>query len=59
MKTYLAVTGILFLSLAAAHGLRVVAERHLAHDPWFLATTVISVALAIWALRLLARSRRS
>jgi len=50
VKAYLAVTGVLFLALAVAHVLRVIQERQLAGDPWFILTTVISVGLAVWAL---------
>lgn len=55
MKAYLAVTGVLFLALAVAHVARVFVERHLATDPWFIFTTVISVGMALWALRLYRR----
>jgi hypothetical protein len=53
MKTYLATTSILFALIALAHVVRVFQERHLARDPWFIATTVIAVALVVWGTRLL------
>ena len=56
MKAYPVTPGILFLALAVAHVLRVVSERHLARDPWFLLTTVLSLAMTVWALRLYRRS---
>ena len=52
MKAYLATTGVLFVLLAAAHLFRVVQERHLASDPWFVVTTILAIVLAGWAFRL-------
>ena len=57
MKAYIGTTGVLFLLITGAHVLRVNSERHLMRDPWFIATTVISVALAVWAATLLRRSK--
>lgn len=57
MKAYLVTTGTLFALLTAAHAWRVVAERHLATDPWYLLITLVSAALAVWAWRLLRLSR--
>jgi len=54
MRAYLITTGTLFALVAVAHVWRVVAEsRALATDPWFVALTVLSLALSGWALRLL------
>jgi hypothetical protein len=54
MRAYLITTGTLFALIAVAHVWRVVAEsRALATDPWFVALTVLSLALSWWALRLL------
>lgn len=55
MKAYIATTGALFLLLTIAHIARIFQETHLARDPWFLLTTVISIAMAIWALRVFRR----
>lgn len=55
MKSYLATTGLLFLALAVAHVIRVTQEQHLATDPFFILTTVISIAMAVWAFRLYRR----
>lgn len=52
MRAYIATTGILFVLLASAHVIRVFQESHLARDPWFVVTTLISVVLAGWAFRL-------
>ena len=53
MRAYLATTGGLFALLTAAHVWRMVVEPSQTRNPWFLVTTVISVAMSIWALRLL------
>jgi hypothetical protein len=52
MKAYIATTGTLFVLLALAHVIRVFQEPHLASDPWFLITTLLSLVLAGWAFRL-------
>jgi hypothetical protein len=56
MKAYIAVTGMLFLLLTLAHVWRVIVERNLASDPFFLVVTIVSTGMAIWALLLLRRS---
>jgi hypothetical protein len=53
MKAYFVITGLVFLALVVAHVLRVVQERHLIMDPWFIGSTLVSLALAVWAFRLL------
>jgi asparagine N-glycosylation enzyme membrane subunit Stt3 len=55
MKSYLITTGFLFLALVGAHVARAVQERDLARDPWFVVTTILSIALAVWAWRLYRR----
>ena len=52
MKAYVATTGVLFLALTAAHVLRIFQEQQLARDPWFVLTTVVTLILAAWAIRL-------
>lgn len=59
MKAYLVTTSVLFALLAATHVVRVFQERHLARDPWFIATTLIAVALVVWGTSLLRRPARS
>jgi len=60
MKAYLLTTGIVFLLIFAAHVARLVAEgAGLLRDPWFDGTSVLSVALAAWAWRLLRRLSRT
>ena len=57
MKAYLAVTGALFALLAIAHIWRGAVESSLRSDPFFILTTVLSVILCAWALRLLRAMR--
>jgi hypothetical protein len=52
MKRYVLTTGLLFLTLFGAHVARVIQERHLARDPWFVLTSLLSFVLVIWAWRL-------
>ena len=59
MKAYLATTGFLFLALVVAHMLRLRPEPHLARDPWFLLTTLISLGMAAWAFILFRGTSRS
>jgi hypothetical protein len=53
MKAYLITTGTLFGLVTAAHLWRLIEERHLATDPWYLIITVLAVCLCVWAFRLL------
>ncbi len=53
MKSYLAVTGSIFAAVTVAHVARMVSERALATDPFYLALTGLAAILALWALRLL------
>jgi hypothetical protein len=58
MKAYLVVTSTVFGLLTVIHLWRVVAEStRLAADPFFLAITLLSAALCVWACRLLFTSR--
>ena len=58
MKTYVAITGVLFGLLTVAHIVRMFVEGiRKASDPVFLIFTVLSAALCVWALQLLRRSR--
>ena len=53
MKAYLITTGALFGLLTFAHVWRVIVERNLATDPWYIVITLVAAALSIWAFRLL------
>jgi hypothetical protein len=56
MKPYVLITGILFGLLTVAHIWRAMVEgAHVWTSPWFIATTVISFGLCLWAGRLLLR----
>ena len=56
MRAYIATTGVLFVLLTVTHVVRAFQETHLARDPWFLLVTVLSAALAVWALRIYRRA---
>ena len=52
-------TGAIFGLLTVAHAWRMVAEGHLATDPWYILITVATAALCGWAWRVLRLSTRS
>jgi hypothetical protein len=57
MRTYVAITGVIFGLITVAHVWRIVAEgSRLATEPFFILMTVVSTAFTLWAVRLL-RSR--
>lgn len=51
-------TGAVFGLLSLAHLWRIIVERHLATDPWFILITVAAGSMCIWAGRLLWRSKQ-
>ena len=54
MKAYIATTGVVFGLITAAHIWRVAEEgRHLATEPSFVLLTATTLALCLWAFRLL------
>jgi hypothetical protein len=61
MKAYLVVTGTIFGLIGIAHLLRLFVERHPLSDPWFLGSNlalfVVGAGFAIWATRLVVRTR--
>jgi len=57
VKTYVLVTGILFALLTLAHVWRMIVERNLATDPWYLGITAAAAIMSLWAWRVLWRSR--
>ena len=59
MKAYVATTGLLFFALVAAHVFRLVPEPQLVRDPWFVAATLIALAMSLWALLVFRTARRS
>lgn len=56
MRAYLITTTILFVLVTLAHAARVVMEGlHTLSDPAFAVSSVISVVMLVWSLRLLRR----
>lgn len=56
MKVYIAVTGMIFFIVLAAHVARVFVEGfHLLAEPVFISTSFLSVGMIIWAIVLLTR----
>jgi hypothetical protein len=56
MRSYVAVTGVLFFLLTLAHVWRAIVERNLSREPFFVVVTIVATVLWIWALRLLRKS---
>jgi hypothetical protein len=53
MKAYVLTTGVVFLLIIVAHIARVFAEgAHLLKQPAFAFTSILALALGIWAWRL-------
>lgn len=60
VKSYLLTTGVIFALIVVAHVLRIMAEGpKLLLQPVFALTSMLSVALALWAWRLFRRLPRS
>jgi hypothetical protein len=53
MKAYLITTAGIFVIVLVAHIARATQESHLLRDPWFVCSSIISAALAVWAVRLM------
>ena len=58
MKTYLVATGTIFGLITVAHLLRMVEEKPMASEPWYILITVAAAALCLWALLLVGRGSR-
>lgn len=58
MKAYVLATGTVFGLITVAHILRMLQERALAREPWYIALTLVTAGLCLWAGRLLWRARR-
>ena len=59
MKSYVIVTGLIFGLVTVAHILRMITENPgLATDPAYIALTVLSAGLCVWALFMLRRLRK-
>ena len=60
MRAYVATTGAVFALIAVAHVVRVAVEgSRLVTEPLFVALTLATIGLSVWAGRLLWHSRRS
>ena len=60
MKAYVVTTGMVFTLIVAAHIARIISEGvHLVKQPTFAFTSVLSVALSVWAWRLLRELSRA
>jgi ABC-type sugar transport system permease subunit len=58
VRAYVAVTGIAFALLVAAHVARVVLEGRGVANAFFVAITVAAAAVSVWAWRLLRANDR-
>jgi hypothetical protein len=58
MRAYLAISGLIFAAIVVAHITRIVVESSVAGEPHFVLLTLASALLALWAGRLLWKSRR-
>ena len=58
MKVYVIITGVIFALIAIAHCVRMIVEPHVLTEPVYLFLTLLSAALAIWAVVLLRRAGR-
>jgi hypothetical protein len=59
MKAYVLTTGAIFLLIVIAHVARLFSEgAHLLKQPMFAMTSILSLALVLWAWRMLSRLLR-
>jgi hypothetical protein len=58
MRVYVIVTGIIFALITIAHTVRMAVEPHVLTEPVYLFLTLLSAALAIWAVVVLRRLSR-
>ena len=58
MKAYLMTTGTVFGLITIVHVWRMIEERQVATEPWYILITVATGALCLWAWRLVRRSSR-
>ncbi len=58
MRTYVGITGLVFALMFAAHVARILSEGPaLMSDPVIIVTSILSLALAIWAVVFLSKPR--
>lgn len=58
MKVYVITTGVIFALITIAHIVRMVVEPRVLTEPGYLFLTLLSAAIAIWALVVLRRPSR-
>jgi hypothetical protein len=58
MKIYVIITGVIFALITIAHVARMVMEPRVLTEPVYLLLTLVSAALAIWAVVVLRRLTR-
>jgi hypothetical protein len=58
MKVYVITTGVIFALITISHIVRMVVEPGVLTEPGYLFLTLLSAALAIWAVVVLRRSSR-
>lgn len=58
MKVYVIITGLIFALITISHIVRMVMEPHVLTEPVYLFLTLVSTALAIWAVVVLRRLSR-
>ena len=56
MRAYVIITGVVFALITIAHIVRMVVEPHVLTEPVYLFLTLLSAALAIWAMLVLRRA---
>ena len=59
MKAYVVTTGAIFGLVTLAHLWRMLEERQMATEPWYLLITAATAILCAWAWRLATRSGRA
>ena len=58
MKTYAMTTGLIFGLITIVHLWRMIEERQMATEPWYVLITVAAAVLSVWAWLLVRRSGR-
>lgn len=59
MKAYVLTTGVLFALVTVAHVLRMFEEGRGAMNPWYVAITLVTAGLAVWAWRVARTASRA
>jgi len=59
MRAYILTTGVIFGIVTLAHVWRMIEEKPMATEPWYILITVATGALCLWAWRVLRRTGRS